>query len=97
LNHCVTQSQGNCATSEDGIEFKADSASEDGIGSMERNMRLGYVGLHYNDSELLEVDDLLEVIGTIEEQDTRTLLDIRSSTGVVSADCVMRCFDTDPP
>jgi hypothetical protein len=54
-------------TSEDSIGFNKDNISKDDIGSMERNMRLGYIGIHYNDNELPEIDDLLEVIDTIEE------------------------------
>jgi hypothetical protein len=76
--------------SEDGTGFKKDNVSEDDIGSMERNVRLGYVGLHYNDSELPEADDLLEVIGAIEEQDARILLDTGCSTYVISDDYVPR-------
>ena len=53
--------------SKGGTGFKKDNISEDDIGSMERNMRLGYIGLHYDDSELPEIDDLLEVIDTVEE------------------------------
>jgi hypothetical protein len=76
--------------SEDGTGFKADNVSEDDIGSMERNVRLGYVGLHYDDSELPEADDLLEVISAIEEQDARTLLDTGCSTYVILDDYVAR-------
>ena len=53
--------------SEDSTGFKVDYISEDDIESKEGNMRLGYIGLHYNESELPEADDLLEVITAIEE------------------------------
>jgi hypothetical protein len=77
-------------TSEDSTGFNKDNVSEDDIRSMERNVRLGYIGLHYNDSELPEVGDLLEVIGAIEEQDARILLDTGCSTYVISDDYVAR-------
>jgi hypothetical protein len=47
--------------------FREDNISEDDIESMERNMRLGYIRFHYDDNELPEADDLLEIINIIKE------------------------------
>lgn len=53
--------------------FEADHASEDGIRSMERNVRFG---LQYDDSEP-ETDGMLEAACAIGEHDARTLRDTR--------------------
>jgi hypothetical protein len=57
---------------------------------MEGNVRLGYVGLHCDDSELPEADDLLEVVTARDEQDAKTLLDTGCITNVISDDYVTR-------